>query len=85
MGVSHSQTYEILIGSSKLNYESSLQIRCPFLGDIYKRTTVDIGVYKGSLFTENIIWVIVKMMVSFWISIIIRHLICRVPKKGPYF
>ena len=27
-------------------------------------------------------WVVVKIMVSFWIPIIIRHLIFRVPQKG---
>ena len=32
---------------------------------------------------SNPIWVVVKLMVRFWIPIIIRHLICRVPKKGP--
>ena len=29
------------------------------------------------------IWVVAKIMVPFWIPIIIRHLIFRVPKKGP--
>ena len=29
------------------------------------------------------IWVVVKIMVPFWIPNIIRHLIFRVPKKGP--
>ena len=28
-------------------------------------------------------WVVVKIMVPFWVLIIIRHLIFRVPKKGP--
>ena len=28
-------------------------------------------------------WVVVKIMIPFWIPIIIRHLIFRVPKKGP--
>ena len=28
-------------------------------------------------------WVVVKIMVPFWIPIIIRHLIFMVPKKGP--
>ena len=32
---------------------------------------------------QNIIWVDVKIMVPFWVTIIIRHLIFRVPKKGP--
>ena len=27
-------------------------------------------------------WVVVKIMVPFWVLIIIRHLIFRVPKKG---
>ena len=29
------------------------------------------------------IWVVVKIMVLFWVLIIVRHLIFRVPKKGP--
>ena len=29
------------------------------------------------------IWVVVKIMVPCWIPILIRHLIFRVPKKGP--
>ena len=29
------------------------------------------------------IWAVVKMMVHFWIPIILRHLILRVPQKGP--
>ena len=28
-------------------------------------------------------WVVVKIMVPFWVPFIIRHLIFRVPKKGP--
>ena len=28
-------------------------------------------------------WVVVKIMGPFWIPIILRHLIFRVPKKGP--
>ena len=30
-----------------------------------------------------LMWVAVKIIVPFWVSIIIRHLIFRVPKKGP--
>ena len=30
-------------------------------------------------------WVVVKIMVPFWVPIILRHLILRVPKKGPQF
>ena len=29
------------------------------------------------------IWVVVKIMVPFWVPNIIRHLLFRVPKKGP--
>ena len=28
------------------------------------------------------VWVVVKIMVPFWVPIIVRHLIFRVPKKG---
>ena len=31
------------------------------------------------------IWVVFKIMVPFWIPILIRHLIFRVAKKGPEF
>ena len=36
-----------------------------------------------SLQAEVIIWVVVKIGVPFWVPIIIRHLIFRVPKTGP--
>ena len=36
-----------------------------------------------SLNADFYIWVVVKIMVHFWIPIIIRHLIFRVPKKVP--
>ena len=35
---------------------------------------------SGSTFVN---WVVVKIMVPFWVPIIIRHLIFRVPKTGP--
>ena len=38
-----------------------------------------------SAFEDKPIGVVVKIMVPFWIPIIIRHPIFRVPKKGPYF
>ena len=37
------------------------------------------GLSEGS----GSIWVVVKIMVPFWVPIIIRHLIFRVPRKGP--
>ena len=35
--------------------------------------------------TDNpqLLWVVVKIVVPFWVPIIIRHLIFKVPKKGP--
>ena len=38
-----------------------------------------LGSRRGSAIT----WVVVKIRVSFWVLIIIRHLILRYPKKGP--
>ena len=32
---------------------------------------------------DEVIRVVVKIMVPFWVPIIIRHLFFRVPKKGP--
>ena len=29
------------------------------------------------------IWVVVKVMVPFWVPILIQHLLFRVPKSGP--
>ena len=33
---------------------------------------------------RTLIWVVVKIMIPFWIPIIIRHLIFRVPEKGDH-
>ena len=30
-------------------------------------------------------WVVVKIRVPFWVPILTRHLLFRVPKKGLYF
>ena len=53
---------------------SSLTSPRPFLSSI-ERT--------WDCYIMGTIWVVVKIMVPFWIPIIIRHLIFRVPKKGP--
>ena len=37
----------------------------------------------GLIYIYIYIWAVVKIMVPFWIPIIIRNLIFRVPKKGP--
>ena len=39
------------------------------------------GKTDGAIFA--VIWVVVTIMVPFWVLIIIRHLLFRVPKKGP--
>ena len=43
------------------------------------------SIYVRSHYADFValIWVVVKIMIPFWIPIIIRHLIFRVPKKGP--
>ena len=40
----------------------------------------EIGVHEG---LHKVIWVVVKIMVPFWIPVVIRPLIFGVPKKGP--
>ena len=40
---------------------------------------------RFSLELASRIWVVVKIMVPFWVPIIIRHLLFGVPKKGPSF
>ena len=43
-----------------------------------------LGLRQAPLRNSNdVTWVVVKIMVSFWVPNIIRHLIFRVPKKGP--
>ena len=39
--------------------------------------------FQISIYLCMCIWVVVKIMVPFWVPIIIRPLIFRVPKKGP--
>ena len=47
---------------------------CPRLS-VSRRQTLEVY--------QSVKWVVVKIMVPFWVPIIIRHLILRVPKKGP--
>ena len=57
-------------------------VECLLLG--FQRLTFEIfhcSLHFGG--TLEFILVVVRIMVLFWISIIIRHLICRVPEKGP--
>ena len=67
---------------------------CPRHRDICKPSTPELklehsnhhdptgrtGVIRGYI---GLIWVVVKIMVPFWVPIIIQRLIFRVPKKGP--
>ena len=49
---------------------------------VCKELKLDKGKSNGNCY--NVVrWVVVKIMGSCWIPIIIRHLISRVPKKGP--
>ena len=41
---------------------------------------VEVQAFRDSRIT---IWVVVKNRVPFWVPNIVRHLIFRVPKKGP--
>ena len=43
---------------------------------------VEVQAFRDSRIT---IWVVVKNRVPFGVPNIVRHLIFRVPKKGPYF
>ena len=60
-----------------LNCNDSLVSRLPYIisrfANIYSKHVV--------LFVD--IWAVVKMRVPFWVPIIVRRLIFRVPKKGP--
>ena len=38
---------------------------------------------RGSFGFKTHMWVVVKTMVPFWVPIIVRHLLFRVPQKGP--
>ena len=45
----------------------------------------DNGKENGNYNNNGSLWVVVKIMIPFGIPIIIRHLIFRVPEKGPQF
>ena len=49
----------------------------PYLKPLVREIAQFAG-YRG-----DITWVVVKIMVHFWIPIVIRRLIFRVPKQGP--
>ena len=54
------------------------------LKDVYNRKPLSIcGPWINPQAKKPLMWVVVKIMVPFWALIIIRHLIFRVPKKGP--
>ena len=53
--------------------------------DLEPRTRNMIEALKNQQATWKleVIWVVVKIMAPFWVPIIIRHLLFRVPKEGP--
>ena len=51
-------------------------------GAILQMNSLVAAAGKGNS-SYSITWVVVKIMVPFWVPIIIRHLIFRVPKIGP--
>ena len=54
---------------------------CTWCGSIAPKFRSMLAPKKLSLLGST--WVVVKIMVPFWVPIIIRHPIFRVPKKGP--
>ena len=57
-----------------------------FWGTVYSRSVLSCRPMRSCTSTskpEICVWVVVKIMVPFWIPIILRDLIFRVPKKGP--
>ena len=46
-------------------------------------TPVQAETFLKAFKVEGLGWVVVKIMVPFGVPIIIRHLLFRVPKKGP--
>ena len=55
----------------------------PLALPIHKEAWITCKELIGIVYGYVGIWVVVKIMVPFWVPIIIRHLIFRVPKKGP--
>ena len=56
------------------------------VGQSRERVTGPFRLEKASgIWEVGFIWVVVKTMVPFWVPILIRHLIFRVPKKRPQF
>ena len=51
---------------------------CAFLGP-----NRGLGAEKVTFNPLGLIWVVVNIMVPFWVPNIVRHLLFRVPKKGP--
>ena len=75
-------------------FSGTLNIRCRIITGIQKGTIIlttthvkisiiRIPAVRFPFVVGGPIWVIVKIMVSYLIPIIIRHLIFRLPKNGP--
>ena len=52
---------------------------------VYHIDTNNLATGAKAACTLSEIWVVVKIRVPFWVPIIIRHLLFRVPPKGPSF
>ena len=60
------------------------RVACYVSQKVHAATWALNSLYRSLLGPEvYTIWVVVNIMVPFWILIILRHLIFRVPKKGP--
>ena len=69
---------------SYIGSEKTCNLRLPMW--VEPQSIKDYSLKLGLLFVKvciGHIWVVVKIMVPFWVPIIIRHLLFRVPKKGP--
>ena len=61
------------------SYSQQLQHLCLVEGSCF----VELDKYRRNIVDIVNIWVVIKIMAPFWFPIIIRHLLFRVPKKGP--
>ena len=80
---------EVILGSSRIGgSEKFVGLRqgrlgtCAVVCGLQSRGLGFVKPGLGLRTTFGVIWVVVKIMVLFWIPIIIRHLIFWVPKKG---
>ena len=61
------------------SYSQQLQHLCLVEGSCF----VELDKHRRNIVDIVNMWVVIKIMASFWFPIILRHLLFRVPKKGP--